>query len=99
MMELEKNNHLYQDQRNKYDTHVWKAEKGQGTDVEDPRKNAEGYFDPTAYEAIKKIEDEARVNERFNKCIHTIFHVCELAGFTLEGRVRMVDRVTGKVFE
>lgn len=76
-------------------TQVWKSDRT----TEDPRKNAEGYLDLTAYEAMKKIQDEARVNERFNKCIHTIFHVCELAGFTLEGRVKLVDRITGKVFE
>lgn len=78
-------------------TQVWTSDSARTTN--DPRKNAEGYLDLTAYEAIKKLEDESRVNERFNKCIHTIFHVCELAGFTLEGRVKMVDRITGKVFE
>jgi len=60
----------------------------------DLRKNAEGYPDPTAYEAIKNIEEE----ERFNKLLHTIFNICELSGFRIEGRIVLVDEVTGKVW-
>ena len=68
------------------------------------KKNAEGYPDPTAYEAIRKIEgvhqevtpDE---KERFYKCLHTIFHICELAGFTLKGRITLEDRRSGNIFK
>ena len=60
----------------------------------DLRKNAEGYSDPTAYEAIKNIEEE----ERFNKLLHTIFNICELSGFRIEGRIVLIDKVTGKVY-
>lgn len=60
----------------------------------DLRKNAEGYPDPTAYEAIKNIEEE----ERFNKLLHTIFNICELSGFRIEGRIVLIDKVTGKVY-
>jgi predicted transcriptional regulator len=45
------------------------------------RKNAEGYSDPTVYEAIKNIEKE---DERFHKLVHTLFDMCELSGFELE---------------
>lgn len=59
------------------------------------RRNAEGYSDPTAYQAIKNIEQE---DENFHKLLHTIFNICDLAGFRIEGRIVLVDKVTGKVW-
>ena len=65
----------------------------------DLRKNASGLPDPTAYEAIMHVDSEQNKNDiRFYKLIHTIFHVCELAGFELEGRITLRDRKTGKVW-
>jgi hypothetical protein len=61
----------------------------------DLSKNAEGYPDPTAYEAIKNIDKEV---ERFHKLLHTIFNICELSGFRIEGRIVLIDKVTGKVY-
>ena len=59
------------------------------------RRNAEGYSDPTAYQAIKNIEQE---DENFHKLLHTIFNICELSGFKIEGRIVLVDEVPGKVW-
>ena len=59
------------------------------------RKNAEGYSDPTAYQAIKNIDQE---DENFHKLLHTIFNICELSGFRIEGRIVLVDEVSGKVW-
>lgn len=50
-----------------------------------PRRNAEGYPDPTAYEALKNIDREE--DERFHRLLHTLFYLCELAGFEIEGRI------------
>lgn len=50
-----------------------------------PRRNAEGYSDPTAYEALKNIEREE--DERFHRLLHTLFYLCELADFEIEGRI------------
>jgi hypothetical protein len=61
----------------------------------DLRKNAEGYSDPTAYEAIKNIDKE---DERFRKFLYTIFNICELSGFRIESRIVFIDEVTGKVY-
>ena len=61
----------------------------------DLRKNAEGYSDLTAYETIKNIDNE---DERFHKLLHTIFEICEIYGFRIEGRIVLVDEVTGKVY-
>ena len=62
-------------------------------------KNASGYSDPTAYEAIKNADKPDECASRFYKLLHTIFHLCELAGFRLEGRITLVDRNTGRRFK
>ncbi|MCK9327004.1 MAG: hypothetical protein M0P69_16040 [Bacteroidales bacterium] len=59
------------------------------------RRNAEGYSDPAAYQAIKNVDRE---DENFHKLLHTIFNICELSGFRIEGRIVLVDKVTGKVW-
>lgn len=59
------------------------------------RKNASGYSDQTTYRAIKNIDRE---DENFYKLLHTIFNICELSGFRIEGRIVLVDEVTGKVW-
>lgn len=61
---------------------------------DDLKKNASGCNDPTAYTAINNIQNDAR----FYKLLHTIFHICELAGFELQGRVILKDRKTGKIW-
>ena len=67
----------------------------------DLRKNAEGYSDPTAYAAIKRTEmslvnsDET---ERFHKLLNTIFNVCELSDFHIEGRIVIKDKKTGRIW-
>ena len=61
----------------------------------DLRRNTSGCPDPTAYRAIKNIDRE---DENFHKLLHTIFNICELSGFRIEGRIVLVDEVTGKVW-
>ena len=61
----------------------------------DLRKNGSGYNDPTAYEAIKNNQSEIR----FYKLLHTIFHICEIAGFQLEGRIMLKDKRTGIIYK
>ena len=62
---------------------------------DDIRKNASGYSDPTAYQAIKNIENE---DDNFHKLLDTIFNICELSGFHLEERIVLKDKNTGKVY-
>ena len=69
----------------------------------DLRMNASGYPDPTAYQAIKNIDRKENGNdededEKFHKLLHTIFKICELSGFRIEGRIVLVDEATGKVW-
>lgn len=66
--------------------------------TKDPRRNASGYLDMTAYKAMSNIEKEERENERFNRLISTIFFICDLAGFRVEGRIVLKDKKTGKVW-
>lgn len=61
----------------------------------DPRMNHEGYFDETAYKAIRNIEDD---DERFHKLLWIIREICELADFRIEGRIVLTDKMTGKTW-
>ncbi len=62
----------------------------------DPRRNAEGYSDPTAYQALKNMEREDY--KRFRRLLHTLFCLCELADFEIEGRIVLVDKRNGRVW-
>jgi hypothetical protein len=62
---------------------------------DDMRKNAEGYADPTAYEALKHIEKE---EDRFHKLLDSIFAICELSDFHIEERIVVKDKRTGRVW-
>ena len=65
-----------------------------GTNKRNPRKNASYCTDLTAYEAIKNAEE----TERFEKLLRTIFYLCDLAGFHIEGRIVLVDKRTGRTW-
>lgn len=76
---------------------------------DDIRKNGSGYYDPTAYKAIKKVENEAKNTktskkhksmdfERYQKLIKLVYELCDLAGFRLENRIILVDKKTGRVW-
>ena len=64
----------------------------------DPRRNASGCMDLTAYEAIRKADAEAEAEARFKKLLSTIFYICDLAGFHIEGRLEIKDKKTGKIW-
>lgn len=59
------------------------------------KRNGSGYIDPTAYKAIKNIDKES---ERFHKVLGMIFDICELSDFSIEGRIILKDKKTGKVW-
>ena len=69
----------------------------------DLSRNGSGYFDPTAYKAMKRVEaDERKYGrdyERFYNLLNTIFYICNLAGFHVEGRIVLTDKKTGKVWK
>ena len=60
--------------------------------------NGSGYFDDTAGKAIDRA-DKDKDNERFHKLLETIFNICELSGFHVEGRIVIKDKRTGRVWK
>lgn len=60
-----------------------------------PKRNHEHYMDPTPYEAMTKYDRE---KERVSRLIRTIFSICELAGFDVDGRIILIDKKSGKVW-
>ena len=57
------------------------------------------YNDPTAYNAIKNVEQEQDKDDvRFHQLLNMLFSLCELADFHIEGRVVLKDKRTGKVW-
>ena len=62
---------------------------------DDLKKNASGCNDLTAYEAIKNIDEE---DDRFHKLLNTLFNICKIADFEIEGRIVLKDKKTGKTW-
>lgn len=65
-----------------------------------PRKNAEGYDDLTAYEGVKRA-DRSRDEERetIAKLMGCLHRVCEFAGYSIENRIVLKNNKTGKVWD
>lgn len=61
----------------------------------DPRKNASGCSDPTAYQAIQNIDEE---EEEFKKLYRTLRYICNVAGFEFAGRVCISNKESGRVW-
>lgn len=61
---------------------------------EDPRRNASGCFDPTAYEAIRNMESEY---VRYKKFLGCLFRIGELSDYYIE-EVVIKDKRTGKIW-
>lgn len=65
----------------------------------DLKRNGSGCSDPTAYEAIKKVDNDRLLeSDRFHNLLDTLFYITELAGFEIEGRLVLKDTKTGKVW-
>ena len=60
-----------------------------------PKKNHEGYNDPTTYAAMKKIEAE---NKRFYDLLDVLYTTCALSGFEILDRIVLKDKKTGKIW-
>lgn len=72
------------------------------------KRNKEGYPDPTAYKAIKNIEEaEKKANkildkeetERFHKVLDTIYNICALSDFHIGERIVLIDKRTGRIWK
>ena len=61
-------------------------------DRTNPQCNGSGYYDPTAYEALKAVELEEM---RVTNVIKAVKAVLNVAGFDLINRIEIRDRRTG----
>ncbi|MBA9087490.1 hypothetical protein FHR92_003975 [Fontibacillus solani] len=65
-----------------------------------PKYNASGYPDPTAYQAMKPvIREEAELDIKVHRLIRMLKTIIEWAGFELIGRIQIKDKRTGKEFK
>lgn len=65
----------------------------------DPRRNSEGYSDPTAYFGLKPIVDEENALQReVNTLIKVLKYIISKSGFELVSRIEIKDKKTGRVF-
>lgn len=64
-----------------------------------PWTNAEGYPDPTAYNALKPvIREEDEQQKRVNTLIFVLKYIIRLAGFELLNRIEIRERKSGREF-
>ena len=73
---------------------VKSVEKYGGSSMGNPRLNASGLPDPTAYQAVQELSDEER---RLNQLVKTLKYIIHLAGYDLEERIVLQDRRTGRI--
>lgn len=67
--------------------------------VKDPRKNAEGYPDLTAYNGMKKVvREEDDADKRAFELVGVLKFIIRAAGFELTERVQLKDKRTGRVY-
>ena len=61
----------------------------------DLKRNAAGYADPTAYEAIKNINEKEK---RVSQIVRIIKMIADIAGFEIEERIILRDKTTGEIW-
>ena len=67
--------------------------------MSDPRRNAEGYLDVTAYLGTKNvIQEENEAERKHRDLIHTFRLLADMAGFEIVGRITIKHKKTGRVF-
>lgn len=64
-----------------------------------PYQNAEGYADPTAYNALKPIiHEENELDRKVNFLIKILKFIVSESGFELLNRIEVKDKKSGKEF-
>lgn len=67
--------------------------------ADNPRRNSEGYYDPTAYMGLKPIIDEENALEReVNMLVKVLKYIISKSGFELVSRIELRDKKTGRTF-
>lgn len=61
--------------------------------------NAEGYHDPTAFDAVRNVKkEEDSVNKRIREMMQHFDYVAGINGFRIENRIVFRDLSTGKEY-
>lgn len=64
--------------------------------MDDLRKNAEGYADPTAYRGMQPVAD---LEGKVAFLIKVLKFIIRQSGFELIGRIQIRDKETGRIFK
>ena len=65
-----------------------------------PKRNSEGYYDPTAYEGVKSIvREENALDGRVSDLVRVLKFIIRNGGFELVSRIEIKDVKTGRVFK
>lgn len=65
-----------------------------------PKRNGEGYYDPTAYEGVKSIvREENALDGHVNDLVKVLKFIIRNCGFELVSRIEIKDVKTGRVFK
>lgn len=65
-----------------------------------PKRNSEGYYDPTAYEGVKSIvREENALDGRVSDLVKVLKFIIRNCGFGLVSRIEIKDVKTGRVFK
>lgn len=65
----------------------------------DPRRNSEGYYDPTAYEGMRSlVREENALEGRVSDLIKVLKFIIRNCGFEVVSRIEIKDIKTGRVF-
>lgn len=63
------------------------------------RKNEDGYFDPTAHDAMSAVQGEQdEADRRAKSAVYAVKIMLDLAGFDLLERIEIRDRKTGRYY-
>lgn len=67
---------------------------------DNPRNNSEGYADPTAYKATRKVVKEENLQlKRITELMNVIRYIVDKSGFELGNRIVFKDKKTGKEYK
>ena len=68
--------------------------------ADNPKRNSEGYSDPTAYLGLRSIiREENTLEGEVNALIKVLKYIIGKSGFELVSRIELKDKKTGRVFK
>lgn len=68
--------------------------------ADNPKRNSEGYSDPTAYLGLRSIiREENALEGEVNTLIKVLKYIIGKSGFELVSRIELKDKKTGRVFK